>query len=109
MIDKYERELLSEGVNITVHYDPVVTDSDELNQLRHTVVAALVSEDIRLSIHDFRSIPCDGFTKIFFDLPLPEDMQNKKDHIRERINTEVNSLGTKKYQVEITFDSVNFN
>ncbi len=109
LIDKYERELLADGVNITVHYDPVVTDSDELNQLKHTVVAALVNEDTRLSIHDFRSIPCDGFTKIFFDLPMPEDMQDKKDHIKERINAEVNSIGTKKYQVEITFDSINFN
>jgi divalent metal cation (Fe/Co/Zn/Cd) transporter len=109
LIDKYERELLSDGVNITVHYDPVVTDSDELNQLKHVVVAALVGEDSRLSIHDFRSIPCDGFTKIFFDLPLPEDMQDKKDHIKELINSEINKLGSKKYQAEITFDSINFN
>ena len=30
LIDKFEREFLSLGVSLTVHYDPVVTDSEEI-------------------------------------------------------------------------------
>ena len=109
LIDKFERELLRSGVNITVHYDPVVTDSEELNELKHTVVSVLIDEDTRLSVHDFRSIPCDGFTKIFFDLPIPDEMQDKKDYLKTILNNKVNELGIGIYQVEITFDSMNFN
>ena len=109
LIDKFERELLSAGVNITVHYDPVVTDSEELNQLKHAVVSVLIEEDTRLSVHDFRSIPCDGFTKIFFDLPLPDEMQDKQEHLKSLINTKINELGIGNYQAEITFDSMSFN
>jgi cation diffusion facilitator family transporter len=109
LIDKFEREFLSIGVNLTVHYDPVVTDSPELNLIKHTVTTELVNFDNRLSIHDFRSIPCDGFTKVFFDLPLPEDLKDQKQNITSRINNVLNGINDVKYSAEITFDSEAFN
>ncbi len=109
LIDKFEREFLNIGVNLTVHYDPVVTDSPELNLIKHTVTTELVNFDNRLSIHDFRSIPCDGFTKVFFDLPLPEDLKDQKQNITSRINNVLNGINDVKYSAEITFDSEAFN
>ncbi len=109
VIDKFEREFLAIGVNLTVHYDPVITDSPELNALKHAVANEIINIDVKLSTHDFRTIPCDGFTKVFFDLPLPENLQNRKSEIVERINQVLNSLGMGKYQAEITFDSEAFN
>ena len=109
IIDKFEREFLNIGVNLTVHYDPVITDSEELNTLKHTVTSTLVEIDNRLSIHDFRSIPCDGFSKVFFDVPLPCDMENKKDEIICSVNTSLNSLNIGVYEAIITFDSEAFN
>ena len=109
IIDKFEREFLDMGVSLTVHYDPVVTDSPELNALKHAVVSELVAIDNRLSTHDFRSIPCDGFTKVFFDVPLPEDIENKKEEIETRVNNALNALEIGKYEAIITFDSEAFN
>ena len=109
IIDKFEREMLDYGTTLTVHYDPVVTDSPLINSLKHEVVCTLVEVDNRLSIHDFRLIPCDGFKKIFFDLPLPLDLEDKKENLTRLIEDRVNSLGFGRFEVIITFDSEAFN
>ena len=109
LIDKFEREFLAIGVNLTVHYDPVVTDSPELNLLKHTTESVLVCIDNRLSLHDFRSIPCDGFTKVFFDVPLPSDIEGKGELITQKVDEALNALGETKYESIITFDSEAFN
>ncbi len=109
LIDKFEREFLALGTSLTVHYDPVVIDSPELNALKDAVNVELSKMEINAIPHDFRTIPCDGFTKVFFDLPLSEDMLDKKEEIIERINFALNDLDTGVYQAEITFDSEAFN
>ena len=62
-----------------------------------------------LSYFPLFQYPCDGFTKIFFDLPLPDEMQDKQEHLKSLINTKINELGIGNYQAEITFDSMSFN
>lgn len=109
LIDKFEREMKEYGTNMTVHYDPVVTDSPELNEWKHTVASVLINTDHRLSLHDFRSIPCDGFTKLFFDVPLPEDMAGREEEIKTAVEKRLNGLGMGVFQAEITFDSEAFN
>lgn len=109
LIDKFEREFLDIGVNLTVHYDPVVTDSPELNVIRETIIKQLVNFDERLSMHDLRTIPCSGFTKVFFDVPLPFDLAKQKDNIKEDIEKALNYISDISYQAEITFDSAEFN
>ena len=109
LIDKFEREMGKYGTNLTVHYDPVVTDSPKLNVLKHTVMNLLVEYDNRLSLHDFRCIPCDGFTKVLFDIPIPFDLAEKLDYIKQIVEERLNSLNDGVYQAEITFDSVAFN
>jgi len=109
IIDKFEREMLEFGTQLTVHYDPVVTDSPELNKQKHAVVAALIDYDNRLSLHDFRSIACDGFTRVFFDIPLPHDLIGKENEIKEKTESCLNSLDMGKFEAIITFDSLSFN
>ena len=109
LIDKFEREFIPLGVTLTVHYDPVVTDSEELNSLKHAVTGALVDYDNRLNYHDFRSIPCDGFTKVFLDVPIPDDLVDKKDEIVAIIETALNYVNDTTYKAEVTFDSSSFN
>lgn len=109
LIDKFEREMTEYGTNLTVHYDPVVTDSPKLNTLKHTVMNLLVEYDNRLLLHDFRSIPCDGFTKILFDLPVPFDLTEKCEQIKRLVEERLNGLNDGVYRVEITFDSIAFN
>lgn len=109
LIDKFEREMNQYGTHMTVHYDPVVTDSPQLDRWKRTAVNALLETDHRLSLHDFRSIPCDGFTKVFFDVPLPEDVRGKENEIKALIEEKLNGLNEGKFQAEITFESYAFN
>ena len=109
IIDKFEREFMQEGVTLTVHYDPVITDSEELNMLKHKVVSELVNFDTRLSVHDFRCINCDGFTKVFMDIPVPIDMKTKDNEIKKVVQNALCQIEDKVYEAEITFDSEFFN
>ena len=77
-IDKFEREMGQYGTTMTVHYDPVVTDSPELNRWKRTAINALLEKDGRLSLHDFRSIPCDGSQKCFSTCLCPKNGKAKK-------------------------------
>ena len=108
-IDRFEREFLDMGVTMTVHYDPVVTDSPELNIQKQAIDSVLMKKDERLSIHDFRSITCDGFTKVFFDLPLPCEYKKQTHEIISLCEDALNSLDMGVFKVEITFDSPDFN
>ncbi len=109
IIDKFEREINEYGTNLTVHYDPVVTDDEQLNLIKHALTSALIERDNRLSFHDLRSIPCNGFTKIFLDVALPLDLENAKQELATLIEDTANSLSSTVYQAEITFDSEAFN
>lgn len=109
IIDKFEREFMQEGVTLTVHYDPVIMDSEELNMLKHKVINALVNLDNRLSLHDFRCINCDGFTKVFMDIPVPIDMVKKEQEIKKTVQDALCQIDDKVYEAEITFDSEFFN
>lgn len=109
LIDKFEREIAEYGTSLTVHYDPIIIDSPELNTLKHATISTLINLDKRLSIHDFRCIPCDGFKKIFFDLAIPEDLKYDKKDIKKLVEDCTNTLGLGVFQAEITFDSIAFN
>ena len=109
IIDKFEREFIEYGTQLTVHYDPVVLDSPELNALKKVALDTLINIDNRLSLHDFRSIPCDGFSKVFFDVPFPQDMAGREAEIKNEVESAINAIGDITYEAIITFDSVSFN
>ena len=55
LIDDMERECyLSHNVHLVIHYDPVITDNLELNELKERVSGLLTRFDERLQLHDFR-------------------------------------------------------
>ena len=110
LIDKFEREFLADGITLTVHYDPVVTDSEEVNAIKSEISKVILDYDSRLTFHDLRCIPCDGFTKVFLDIPIYDDMQNNKKGIKEVIQSALDSIDNGvTYSAEITFDSASFN
>ena len=110
LIDKFEREFLKYGITLTVHYDPVVTDSEEVNTIKSEVSRVLTSYDARLTFHDLRTIPCDGFTKVFLDIPIYDDMQNTKQGIITLVQSALDGIDNGiTYSAEVTFDSASFN
>ena len=109
IIDDIERQVLdSHGIHLVIHYDPVVTDDEELNRMRSSVDKVLKSIDPRISIHDFRMVRGDTHTNLIFDMILPYDLDDQRQQIKRQLDAAIN-LGDTKYYTVITFDTGGFN
>ena len=105
MIDRMERECLkSYGTHLVIHYDPVVTDDPEVNSTKRLVNTIIKVRDSRLTIHDFRMVDDGESVKMSFDMVLPDDLRGQEQSIRDTVVTALNSLDSKKYYADITFD-----
>lgn len=109
LIDDMERECMeSHGIQLVIHYDPVVTDDPELKRLHELVDAILKDYDNRLSTHDFRLVRGTGHTNLIFDVVLPSDLRKQEGAIRQHLSNALEKEQTTYYTV-ITFDSDAFN
>lgn len=73
MIDNIERDFWKEGLNLTVHMDPVETDNPEVSLNLDRAREILSSMNAGLSLHDFRMVIGDTHTNILFDVVIPFD------------------------------------
>ena len=104
-IDRMERECLKNyGTHLVIHYDPVVTDDPEVNSTKRLVNTIIKVRDGRLTIHDFRMVDDGESVKMSFDMILPEDLRGQEQSIKETVEKAFNSLDSKKYYADITFD-----
>lgn len=109
LIDDMERECFrSHGVQLVIHYDPVVTDDPELTRLHEMVDEILHRFDARLSTHDFRMVRGTGHTNLIFDVVLPAELAKQENAIRQHLTDVLANEDTTYYTV-ITFDSEAFN
>ena len=109
IIDDIERQVLdSHGIHLVIHYDPVVTNDEELNRMRSSVDKVLKSIDPRISIHDFRMVRGDTHTNLIFDMILPYDLDDQRQQIKRQLDAAIN-LGDTQYYTVITFDTGGFN
>ena len=105
IIDDMERECFqSHGIQLVIHYDPVVTDDPELTRLHNLVDTILKAFDCRLSTHDFRMVRGTGHTNLIFDIVLPGDLRKQETAIRQHLNDEL-AKEEQTYYTVITFDS----
>lgn len=104
-IDRMERECLKNyGTHLVIHYDPVVTDDPEVNSTKKLVNTIIKVRDGRLTIHDFRMKDDGESVKMSFDMILPENLRGQEQSIKETVEKALNSLDSKKYYADITFD-----
>lgn len=108
-IDELERQVRKElGVELVIHYDPIVTDDEELTRIHARVVEILKGVDPQLAVHDFRMVRGSRHTNVIFDMVLPFSMENRKQELRELVERELQTDG-KQYHAVITFDMQAFN
>ena len=108
IIDDMERECYqSHGIQLVIHYDPVVTDDPELTRMHNKVDGILKAMDSRLSTHDFRMVRGTGHTNLIFDVVLPSDLRKQENEIRQQITDGLSNEEMKYYTV-ITFDAEAF-
>ena len=106
IIDDIECDVLEKmNVHFVIHYDPVVKNDAEQNEMRRTVGEIIRELNPAFSIHDFRIVRGSAQSKLVFDLGVPYSMIEKKKEIKERIDAALNERG-KKYITIIRFDGI---
>ncbi len=105
IIDEIECEVLEKlNVHLVIHYDPVVQNDEEWDEMRHTVSKIIRDIDPHLSMHDFRMVRGAKQTKLVFDLAVPYSMTDQRRELKDRIDGELSRLG-KQYITVIRFDA----
>jgi len=110
IIDNLERKCLEEhNVHLVIHYDPVVTGDEALEQTRQFVAEVLRQRDERMSLHDFRMVQGKGHTNVIFDVALPHDLKGSEKEIKKGVEKALAENYQGKYYAVITFDPQSFN
>lgn len=105
-IDDMEYECkCSHGIQLVIHYDPVITDDPELTRLKACCAMLLCARDPRLSLHDFRMVPGKTHMNLVFDVALPWDLRGQEEAIRSGIEEFLNRETNRAYHIRITFDT----
>lgn len=72
VIDNIENDFLKKDrLQVTIHYDPIVTADASVGVLRARLKEHARQLDPRLSIHDLRIVPGESHTNVLFDLVFP--------------------------------------
>ena len=105
IIDDMERACLeSHNVHLVIHYDPIVTGDEELDEVRDQVCNILETIDPRLSVHDFRMVRGKGHSNLIFDIVTPHELKQKEAQIRQQLNRRLAERYIQTYNTVITFD-----
>lgn len=104
MIDNAERQI-NEKLKIlcTIHMDPIVTDDENVNELKRFLVDTMKESNLDLPIHDFRVVIGQTHTNMIFDVVLPFDHPLSEDEVKARIAEVVRAKRNNVYCV-ITVD-----
>ena len=104
-IDRIERECLNRfGVHMVIHYDPVITDDAELDQIHHQVLTILQQIDAEITIHDFRVHTHGGKKELVFDMVVPSEWQGQEKNIVRELTERLQEENKETYLIKITFD-----
>ena len=105
VIDDIECDALAElNVHLVIHYDPVLLNDGEWNEMRRTVAEIVQEIHPALSIHDFRMARGAKQTKLVFDLAVPYGYENQRKELKQKIDEALEARG-KQYTTVIRFDA----
>ncbi len=90
LVDKIEKDIFeSDGIVLTGHLDPIVTDDQRVNDLRVKVEDIVASIDQRFTVHDFRMVFGENRTNVLFDVAIPYDTKLTKEQIKSLIEEQL--------------------
>ena len=104
MIDNIEKAIRDRlGYICTIHLDPIVTDDEQVNELRAKTSELVQQIDPRLRIHDFRFVAGQTHTNLIFDIAAPFEVKLTDDELIDAAAGQVASLGENYFAV-VTVD-----
>ncbi len=86
VIDNIERDFLQNGLNLVVHYDPIVTSDAAVGDMRREISEIARKIDERLSIHDLRMVPGPSHTNVIFDCVIPHNFSMPEEELKAEIS-----------------------
>ena len=96
LIDDIERDFAKNtNIILTGHLDPIVTDNQEVNELKEKVVLAVKELNERFSLHDFRLVCGERRTNVLFDIAIPYDTEMTKTEIAEKVREIISNIDSK--------------
>lgn len=104
MIDNAERRIKEElMISCTIHMDPIVTDDENVNELKSFLTATMKENGLEFAIHDFRTVIGQTHTNMIFDVVLPFEHPMTEDQLKDKICSAVRERRNDCYCV-ITVD-----
>lgn len=104
MVDDIEREFAHEtNILLTGHLDPIVTDDEEVNEMRAKTQGFVAALDERYSIHDFRMVQGERRTNVLFDVAIPFDSNHTSEEIKAELERQITACN-EKYCCIITIE-----
>lgn len=104
MIDNIERDVQKEfQMNLVIHMDPINTDDELTNDLKHYMSHVLLSIHPELTLHDFRIVSGDTHINLIFDVLIPYDETKQNSEILNELDAIVKKEHP-EYFLVITFD-----
>ena len=104
MIDNVERRINEELIiSCTIHMDPIVTDDENVTELKYFLIETMKEAGLDFPIHDFRTVIGNTHTNMIFDVVLPFDHELSEDEVSSKISSAVRQKRDNCYCV-ITVD-----
>lgn len=85
VIDNIERDFLRDGLNLVIHFDPIVTSDAVVNDVRHEIAQLVTSIDSCLTIHDLRMVTGPSHSNVIFDCVVPHKFRMTDAQLRTEI------------------------
>ncbi len=105
VIDNIEHELLREKhILTTIHYDPIITENEEVCAVRAHLKQAVHDIDTSLLLHDLRMVMGETHTNIIFDLAVPAGWKGDKEQVQAQICAAAHALN-ENYVCVIEFET----
>ena len=93
MIDTIEKELRDAcGIEATIHMDPIVTDDEQVNELRAKTAQAVQKIHPSMQIHDFRFVAGATHTNLIFDVVVPFEVKMSEADIKTAVAEKVKEI-----------------
>lgn len=86
LIDNIEQDFRDEGLEVVIHFDPIVTQDPRLAAAREEL-SRLMGElfEGKISFHDLRMVPGPTHTNLIFDCLVPFEFEMSEKEIAEAI------------------------
>ena len=104
MIDLIEKEIGEKlNIQVTIHMDPIVTDDEQVTNMRQITRDAVKQIDAQWDIHDFRFVMGNTHTNLIFDVCVPFECKYTNAQIKDIIQFKLHEID-EKLMIVITVD-----